>query len=85
MESQSIINVLIGLVAFFGGIWVKSISDSLKDMKITDADLANKVQHIEVLVAGQYVKREEMDNLSKALFLKLDRIEHKIDSKADKQ
>lgn len=84
MESQTIINVLIGLVAFFGGIWVKSISESMKEMKATDTILADKVQRIEILVAGQYVKREELDNLSKALFSKLDRIEHKIDGKADK-
>lgn len=84
MDSQTIINTLIGLVAFFGGVWVKSISESLKEMKITDVQLADKVQHIEVLVAGQYVKREELDNLSKALFTKLDRIEHKIDGKVDK-
>lgn len=84
MESQTVINVLIGLVAFFGGMWVKSISDSLKEMKVTDTQLADKVQHIEVLVAGQYVRREELDNLNKALFTKLDRIEHKLDGKVDK-
>lgn len=84
MESQTIINVLIGLVAFFGGVWVKSISESLKEMKATDTQLADKVQHIEVLVAGQYVKRDEQDALSRALFTKLDRIELKLDTKADK-
>lgn len=84
MDSQTVINTLIGLVAFFGGIWVKSISDSIKEMKTTDAELANKVQGIELLVAGQYVKREELDKLGVALFSKLDRIENKLDAKADK-
>jgi hypothetical protein len=84
MDAQTIINALIGLVAFFGGIWVKGIADSIKDMKATDAALAEKVQNIEVLVAGQYAKREEVAQLGDALFKKLDRIESKIDLKADK-
>lgn len=84
MEPQTIINALVALVAFFGGIWVKGIADSIKEMKFTDSLLAEKVQGIEVLVAGQYVKREEMDKLGDALFKKLDRIESKIDLKADK-
>lgn len=84
MEAQTIINTLIALVAFFGGVWVKSISESLREMKLTDAQLADKVQGIEILVAGQYAKREEIDNLSRALFAKLDRIEQKLDGKVDK-
>lgn len=84
MDSQTVINTLVGLVAFFGGIWVKGIADSIKDMKTTDAELAEKVQGIELLVAGQYVKREELDKLGIALFAKLDRIENKLDGKVDK-
>lgn len=84
MDSQTVINTLTGLVAFFGGIWVKGIADSIKEMKATDTELAEKVQGIELLVAGQYVKREELDKLGAALFSKLDRIENKLDGKADK-
>lgn len=84
MDNQTIINTLTGLVAFFGSVWVKGLSDSMKDMKATDIILAEKVQGIEVLVAGEYVKREELEKLGDALFKKLDRIEMKLDSKADK-
>lgn len=56
----------------------------MKDLKKTDAELADKVQKIEVLVAGDYVKRDEMDKLGDALFKKLDRIESKLDGKVDK-
>jgi len=84
MDAQTFINILLGLCAFFGGIWVRGIADSMRELKKTDNELAEKVQKIEVLVAGDYVKREEMDKLADALFKKLDRIEQKIDSKADK-
>jgi len=46
--------------------------------------LAAKVQTIEVLVAGSYVKRDDLDKLTHAIFVKLDKIEDKIDSKVDK-
>ena len=85
MDSQTIINILLGLTAFFGGIWVRGLSDSMKELKTTDAALAEKVQSIELLVAGQYVRREELKAFEDALFKKLDRIESKIDGKADKQ
>jgi len=84
MDAQSIINILLGLSAFFGGIWVRGIADSMQELKKTDVVLADKVQKIEVLVAGDYVKREEMEKLGDALFKKLDRIEFKLDSKVDK-
>lgn len=84
METQTIINVLLGLVAFFGGIWVRGLSDSMKDLKKTDKELVQKVQAIELLVAGEYVKREELKAFEDALFKKLDRIESKIDGKVDK-
>jgi len=84
METQTIINTLIGLVAFFGGVWVKGLSDSMKELKTTDVALAQKVQDIEVLVVGDYVKREELKEFGEALFRKLDRIETKLDNKADK-
>ena len=84
MDAQMIINILLGLSAFFGGIWVRGIADSMKELKKTDSELAEKVQKIEVLVAGDYVKREEMEKLGDALFKKLDRIESKLDGKVDK-
>lgn len=79
------INIALGLASFFGGIWVRGLSDSLVELKKADAVLAEKVQTIEVLVVGEYPKRAELDKLSIAIFSKLDRIENMIYSKADKQ
>ena len=84
MDAQMLINTLLGAVAFLGGIWVRGIADSMKELKTVDIELAEKVQSIEVLVAGQYVKRDELEKLGAAIFTKLDRIESKLDLKADK-
>ena len=58
--------------------------DSYKELKKTDKELADKVSAIEVLVAGQYVKRDDFDRLAQAIFVKLDKIMDKLDTKVDK-
>lgn len=84
MDSQTFINIAIGLVGILGGWVLNSLKGSIEALQSADSALAAKVQEIEVLVAGHYVKRDDLDKLSHALFTKLDRIEVKIDGKADK-
>ena len=82
--SQEIFNIAIGLISTLGGWWLKVMWESLKELQAADKDLVEKVSRIEILVAGNYVKREEFDRVVERLFVKLDSIEIKIDAKADK-
>lgn len=84
MDTQTAFNIVLSLVAFLGGWVLNSLRDSIRALQKTDGELADKVQRIEVLVAGTYVKRDDMDRLGAALFAKLDKIEAKLDGKADK-
>ena len=81
---QNVINLLIGLCGTLGGWWMKAMWEALKDLKVADDKLAEQVSALKVLVAGDYVRRELFDRLSDAIFAKLDRIESKLDGKADK-
>lgn len=83
-DYQDGFNIVLSLAAFLGGWVLNSVRDSVKALHVSDEQLTSKVQAIEVLVAGQYVKRDDMDRNLAALFAKLDRIEIKIDGKADK-
>jgi len=90
-DTQLFINSALGVIAFLGGIVMKVIWDaigtlrtSLKEMRDEDAKLAAKVQSIEVLVAGTYIKRDEFEKLSQAIFNKLDKIMEKLDAKVDR-
>ena len=90
-DMQLFINAALGVIAFLGGIVMKVVWDaigalrtSLKEMRDENTKLAGKVQAIEVLVAGTYIKRDEFEKLSQALFNKLDKIMEKLDAKADK-
>jgi hypothetical protein len=82
--NQLLFNVIIGALYLVAGWLMKVMWDSLRDLRIADTILAEKVGTIEVLVAGSYAKRDELDKMAAAIFLKLDRIEAKLDTKADK-
>lgn len=84
VELQQMFNIAVALSGFLGGWWVKTIWESLKDLQKVDKELAEKVSTIEVLVAGQYIKRDEVKDLFEAVFRKLDKIDDKLNEKADK-
>lgn len=81
---QQVFNIAVGVAGALGGWWMKAMWDALKDLKEADSKLAAQVSDLKVLVAGDYVRREMFDRLSDAIFAKLDRIESKLDGKADK-
>lgn len=81
---QTLINWLLGGFGALIGFLLNAVWQAVKDLQSADKELAAKVSEIEVLVAGAYVKKEEFSTAVTALFTKLDRIEDKIDKKADK-
>lgn len=84
IDTQTGFNAAMGLIAFLGAWVLNSLRDSIKELQTADNDLVKAVQHIELLVANSYVRRDDMDKLTVALFAKLDKIELKLDGKADK-
>jgi hypothetical protein len=81
---QWLLNIAFTLVGILGGWILKFFHERITAVEATDEDIYSKVHLIELLVTGQYVKKEELDKLSVALFTKLDRIENKLDGKVDK-
>lgn len=75
--------VLSGVMALLGFL-LNSVWQATKDLQRADIELAKRVSEIEVLVAGNYVKREEFERVVDRIFEKLDRIEHSLNTKADK-
>lgn len=84
MDQQQLFNVLFALVGVFGGWWMKAMWEAIKALEQADKALSSQVGDLKVLVAGGYVRTEQFDAMSKAIFSKLDRIEDKLDGKADK-
>ena len=81
---QMLINSLIagagGLVSFL----LKRIYDALQELQRRDDQITNKINQIEVLLAGQYVNRSQFDNSMMLVFNKLDSISEKLNNKADR-
>ena len=84
MDYQELYNTAIGFLLLLGGWSMRIIWDSLLKLQQTDTSLADKLSRIEVLVAGEYIKKDEFNSIMLRLFEKLDHIEEKIDQKADK-
>lgn len=70
-------NLAIGLIGAIGGWWLNTMWQAVRSLE-------TKIAAIDVLVAGQYVKKEEFNKLSDAIFAKLDKIQDSIERKADK-
>jgi hypothetical protein len=84
MDHQTVINIGFGLASTMLGWWMSNVWNSLKDLQKADRELAEKVASIEVLVAGQYVTREEFNSNLSQVFQKLDRIIDAMNHKADR-
>ncbi len=75
------------MLAGFGGLigfLLNVVWQAVKDLQNADKILADRVSEIEVLVAGSYITKTDFTNVTDAIFRKLDRIEDKLNGKADK-
>ena len=84
MDPQTIINTAIALVGFLGGWILKVVWEGVKELQSADKILAEKVNTIEILIAGTYISKQDFDKIAAAIFAKLDKIEDKLDRKVDK-
>lgn len=75
--------ILTGLSGVLGFL-LHAVWEATKELQRADAELAKRVGEIEVLVAGNYVTRQEFERAIDKLFLKLEAIEMKLDKKADR-
>ena len=76
LDYQVGFNILMGIGAFLASWWMRAVWNTIGELRDTDKQLVAKVGNIEVLVAGQYARKEELDRLTATITSKLDRIEH---------
>ncbi len=81
---QTIVNwILTGLGTLLGFL-LNAVWQAVKDLQSADKQLADKVATIEILVAGEYVRKEDFERTIQRLFEKLDHMEEKFDRKMEK-
>jgi hypothetical protein len=84
MEMQILLNFAFGIAGTVMGIMLNRLWSAVDHLTDQDIKLADKVQRIEVLVAGQYVQRHELDGFESRIVVRLDQIWHEMKGKADK-
>ena len=84
MVDQDLINAFLGAVLALCGWILRTTWDALKSLQHADFRLTDKVSKIELLVKGDYVRRDEFERLSTAIFNKLDKILDRMEGKQDK-
>lgn len=84
MDWQWIANGAFTIVGLLLGIIINSVRESVKELKKADSELADKVHEIDKLVAGNYVKRDEMKEYMAEIRADLAKIFDKLEGKADK-
>jgi len=84
MDWQWIANGLFTITGALLALIVNATRESVKDLQRADSELADKVHEIDKLVAGNYVRRDEMKEYMGEIREDLQRIFSKLDGKADK-
>jgi len=84
MFDQTVFNIALAVTGFLGGWVLKVIWEAVKELQLADKILIEKVASIEILIAGNYMSKTDFDKIAAAIFAKLDKIDDKLDRKADK-
>ena len=80
MDAQTLINLAFTAIGCLAGFILNSFKTSMLSMQESDAKLAEKVQQIEVLVAGKYLTVDKHSEDMQGLFSLLRRIDDKLDN-----
>ncbi len=81
---QSLFNMVIGVAGLFGGFILKAIWDKTDKLEKTDASLVKSVNELAIIVATLKAHHDEDSKKLDIIFEKLDKIDLKLDKKADK-
>lgn len=77
MDWQTAFNISAGMLAAVGGWFLKMIHESQKELRRDLGALQTSLPEV-------YARRDDLSDIINRLFTKLDRIEDKLDGKADK-
>lgn len=74
---QTVFQIVVGIAGFLGASILGVLWGGYREAQ-------REISDLKVLVAGKYVTTESFERTIAALFVKLDRMESKLDGKADK-
>lgn len=84
MATEQIVDILLSITAFVLGWMLKVVWGAVQDLQAEDKEIIDRLGRVELFVAQNYVTKDDMGKQISLLMAKLDRIENKLDTKADK-
>ena len=77
MDWQPYINMSLAAVFAVAGWFIRQVWDAVQDLK-------KDIQALEIKLPSEYVRKDDLTESMDRVYKALDRIERKLDSKADK-
>ena len=84
-QRQTLINLSFGLIAAMAGAMGNVMWNSISDLRRADSEFITQISSVRLMISDSYVKRADLERMTSDIFTKLDKIESKIDRKADKR
>ena len=75
ITTQEYVNILMGIVAFFGSYLFKNAMDRIKELETADAQNKLLMQQLELQLAGNYAKRADVEKLNTDWFKRLSKLD----------
>jgi hypothetical protein len=82
---QLIFNIAVALAGALGLFFLKRVFKMFDDHNTRQNELSKEVKDLAIKLPSDYVHKNDFNHAVDAIFQKLDRIESKIDKKADKE
>lgn len=84
MDYQVMFNIVLGGFSFLAGFLLNNIWQEMKSLQETDRKTIDRINSIEVLVAGNYISKQDFTHTMDKVFIKLDEISQTLTKKADR-
>lgn len=81
---QVLFNVAVAVVGGLGGWLLNAIWNEIRTLQLNERATTAELSSIRVLVAGDYVKKEEFTKTMEKVIDKLDKIHAEVNGKADR-
>jgi hypothetical protein len=78
------VNVMLGLVAFFGGMTIKGLSDAIHDLRNEDNKLRDRMDDFVKVDVLEIWRKEQRDD-TKLIFSKLEEIQRGMSTKMSRE
>ena len=76
MAMQEVFNIAVALIGFLAAWVLRVLWESIKELQRNNKEVSDQLRDNELLVLGQYTKKEELDRVADAILTKISKLEN---------